>query len=114
MAQRTFIMFVAILLLLSSPGGLAKRVPSQKTWCVPKPYIDSLILQGNINFVCSEVDCGSIKPGGPCFAPDTSMNHASVAMNLYYQQHGRWEEHCEFKGSGLIAITDPSNGDCKW
>lgn len=37
------------------------------------------------------------------------MNHASIAMNLYYQSKGRNHWNCDFRASGLIVMTDPSN-----
>ncbi|KAJ6423544.1 hypothetical protein OIU84_024499, partial [Salix udensis] len=35
------------------------------------------------------------------------INHASVAMNLYYQCKGRNQWNCDFRNSGLIVVTDP-------
>ncbi|KAJ0259263.1 X8 domain-containing protein [Hirschfeldia incana] len=46
--------------------------------------------------------------GGSCYDPNTPLNHASVAMNLYYQAQGRHYWNCNFEGSGLITVTDPS------
>ncbi|TYJ39352.1 hypothetical protein E1A91_A04G064100v1 [Gossypium mustelinum] len=66
----------------------------------------------NINYACSKVDCQIIQKGCPCFNPDNLINHASIAMNLYYQSMGRNVWNCDFKGSGLIVISDPSYGNC--
>ncbi|CAH8358938.1 unnamed protein product [Eruca vesicaria subsp. sativa] len=52
--------------------------------------------------------------GGSCYDPNTPLNHASNAMNLYYQAQGRHQQDCYFEGSGLITITDPSYGNCKY
>uniref|UniRef100_A0A0D3C640 X8 domain-containing protein n=1 Tax=Brassica oleracea var. oleracea TaxID=109376 RepID=A0A0D3C640_BRAOL len=52
--------------------------------------------------------------GGSCYDPNTPVNHASVAMNLYYQAQGRHQRDCYFEGSGLITVTDPSYGSCKY
>jgi hypothetical protein len=80
----------------------------QKTWCVAKPSSDQATLLANINFACSQVDCRILQRGCPCYSPDNLINHASVAMNLYYQSKGRNHWNCDFRGSALIAVTDPS------
>ncbi|CAN6836213.1 unnamed protein product, partial [Brassica oleracea] len=46
--------------------------------------------------------------GGSCYDPNTPVNHASVAMNLYYQAQGTHQRDCYFEGSSLITVTDPS------
>ncbi|KAL1102468.1 hypothetical protein V6Z11_D05G366700 [Gossypium hirsutum] len=79
-----------------------------RTWCIAKPSSDQATLLTNINYACSKVDCQIIQKGCPCFNPDNLINHASIAMNLYYQSMGRNVWNCDFKGSGLIVITDPS------
>ncbi|KAK8951847.1 Glucan endo-1,3-beta-D-glucosidase [Platanthera zijinensis] len=85
-----------------------------KTWCVAKPSTKEEDLQNNIQFACSKIDCGLIQRGGPCFDPQTSISHASVVMNLYYQSAGRHSWNCYFGGSGLIVVTDPSYGACSY
>ncbi|OWM88556.1 hypothetical protein CDL15_Pgr002323 [Punica granatum] len=80
----------------------------QKTWCVAKPSSDQATLLANINYACSQVDCKVIQKGCPCFYPDNLVNHASIAMNLYYQSKGRNHWNCDFRGSGLTVMTDPS------
>lgn len=81
----------------------------QKTWCVAKPSSQDKPLLDNIAYVCDQVDCGILNKGGPCYLPNNYINHASVAMNLYYQAKGRNPWNCDFTKSGLITITDPSN-----
>lgn len=81
----------------------------QKTWCVAKPSSDEATLRANINYACSQVDCNSIlKDGCPCFLPHLLINHASIAMNLYYQSRGRNHWNCYFGNSALVVTTDPS------
>lgn len=80
----------------------------QKTWCVAKPSSDQATLMANINYACSQVDCQILRKGCPCAYPDNLMNHASIAMNLYYQANGRNWWNCDFRKSGLIVVTDPS------
>ncbi|KAL9160380.1 hypothetical protein ABFS82_08G195200 [Erythranthe guttata] len=92
--------------------GHRPKYPKSKTWCVVKPSSDEVVLQQNIAYACSNVDCAIIQNGGACFIPDNLMNHASIAMNLYYQAKGRNTWDCSFGNSGLIVFTDPSYGGC--
>ena len=80
----------------------------QKTWCVARPSSDHATLLANIDYACSQVDCRIMQKGCPCFYPDNLINHASIAMNLYYNSKGKNQWNCDFRGSGLIVITDPS------
>ncbi|XP_010275510.1 PREDICTED: glucan endo-1,3-beta-D-glucosidase-like [Nelumbo nucifera] len=104
--------FLFALLLSFSSGGTLRLVSGQKTWCVAKPSSDDATLLANINYACSQVDCRIIQRGCPCFFPDNLINHASVAMNLYYQSRGKNRWNCDFKNSALIVTTDPSYGNC--
>ncbi|XP_078446146.1 major pollen allergen Ole e 10-like isoform X2 [Wolffia australiana] len=85
--------------------------PAQ-TWCVAKPSTEAAALQENIDFACNHVDCAVLKTGYACASPSTLINHASVAMNIYYQAMGRNHWNCHFMNSGLIVQTDPSYGSC--
>ncbi|XP_059302151.1 glucan endo-1,3-beta-D-glucosidase-like [Lycium ferocissimum] len=84
----------------------------QKTWCVAKPSSDEKTLKENINYACSQVDCRILQKGCTCSLPDNLMNHASIAMNLYYQAKGRNHWNCHFGNSALVVCTDPSYGSC--
>ncbi|XP_047319409.1 glucan endo-1,3-beta-D-glucosidase [Impatiens glandulifera] len=107
-----FSIFVLISSFLSVGGNL-KTIKAQKTWCVPKPSLNEGTLMENINFACSEVDCKKVlQKGLPCYSPDNLMNHAAIAMNLYYQCKGRNKWNCDFKNSGLITLSDPSYDNC--
>ncbi|XP_035837791.1 glucan endo-1,3-beta-glucosidase 12-like isoform X2 [Helianthus annuus] len=55
-----------------------------------------------------------LEKGGACFLPDNLINHASIAMNIYYQCKGRNPWNCHFGNSGLITLTDPSYGGCPY
>jgi hypothetical protein len=90
-------------LFLLSPASQAS-----KTWCVAKPSTEAAALQDNLDFACSESDCGAIQGTGGCTRPDSLLSRASVAMNAYYQARGRNSWNCFFNGTGLITITDPS------
>lgn len=84
-----------------------------KKWCIAKQQARVQDLQANLNFVCDNqgVDCGPIQPGGACFDEDVRAR-ASYAMNSYYQVKGGNDFNCDFSGTGLITITDPSTSTC--
>ncbi|CAA6654976.1 unnamed protein product [Spirodela intermedia] len=72
-------------------------------------------LQANIDYVCSSgVDCRSIQQGGACFLPNTLRSHAAFAMNAYYQSAGRHDFNCDFGKTGVVTLSDPSYGSCKY
>ncbi|KAG2313584.1 hypothetical protein Bca52824_025141 [Brassica carinata] len=84
-----------------------------KTWCVAKPSSDQAPLLDNINYACSHVDCRLLSSGHPCYSPSNLINHASIAMSLYYQANGRNYWNCNFNNSGLVVILIPvSYGNC--
>ncbi|KAE8674227.1 Glucan endo-1,3-beta-glucosidase-beta-glucanase, putative isoform 2 [Hibiscus syriacus] len=121
MAKSTVSLPVFCLLLLSFDSGiLLKLAKGQgKTWCVAKPSTDDAALASNINSACNDLgslgwNCSQIQPNGACFEPDTLINHASFAMNSYYQAFGRQEHNCYFLSSGLVTISDPSYGNCQY
>lgn len=60
---------------------------SEPKWCVTSLSATDAQMQANFGWLCGEtiVDCDPIKPGGPCFEPNTLRNHASFVMNEYYQ-----------------------------
>ncbi|KAI3695304.1 hypothetical protein L1987_78299 [Smallanthus sonchifolius] len=106
--------YVSLLLLSFLSVGTLISVHAQKTWCVAKPSSSQAILLENINFACSQVDCGRLQKGGACYSPDNVINHASIAMNLYFQSKGRNTWNCDFKNSGLLTVSDPSYGGCQY
>ncbi|KAE8683728.1 pentatricopeptide repeat-containing protein [Hibiscus syriacus] len=112
MAKVSALLSLSFLLFSFITGGTLVMGNGQKSWCVAKPSSDQATLLANINFACSQVDCRVMRKGCPCFSPDNLMNHASIAMNLYYQSKGRNKWNCDFRGSGLIVITNPSYADC--
>ncbi|XP_044473309.1 glucan endo-1,3-beta-D-glucosidase [Mangifera indica] len=97
---------------LATTNGTNGRQQQQKTWCVAKPSSDQAALLANINYACAHVDCWTLQKGCPCSSPDNLMNHASIAMNLYYQAYGRNHWNCDFRNSALVVVTDPSYGSC--
>lgn len=75
-----------------------------------KPGTPIKQLVKNLNNVCSNssVHCEVVSEGGACYDPINLYNSASVVMNLYYQNQGRQYSKCDFEGSGIISVTDPS------
>ncbi|EEF33908.1 glucan endo-1,3-beta-glucosidase [Ricinus communis] len=108
----TLTLSLFILYFISGGNSATANNYEQKTWCVAKPSSDQATLLANINYACSQVDCRILQKGCPCFSPDNLMNHASIAMNMYYQSRGRNRWNCDFRNSGLIVMTDPSYGNC--
>ncbi|KAG0522386.1 hypothetical protein BDA96_07G032600 [Sorghum bicolor] len=109
--------FVALALSALHTDAAAETLRHRsKTWCVAKPSAEDAALRGNLEFACSESDCGAIQGTGGCARPDDNslLSRASVAMNAYYQARGRNSWNCFFNGTGLITITDPSLGACKY
>ncbi|XWS76712.1 hypothetical protein CRYUN_Cryun01aG0201300 [Craigia yunnanensis] len=56
------------------------------------------------NYSCAQkgVDCKPIQPGGTCFHPNTTICHASYAMNLFYKAARKNTWNCHFSGTGLL------------
>jgi hypothetical protein len=100
-----------ILILILCAGGNFELVNEQeKTFCVPKPTASEQEMIANIEYACAHLGdfCSRIKPNGSCFYPDETVNHASVAMNMYYVLNRRTNSSCNFSNSGIISLTDPS------
>ncbi|CAK9181720.1 unnamed protein product [Ilex paraguariensis] len=63
---------------------------TRKTWCAAKPSTSEGVLVNNIYYACEHLGSYSmIQAGGACYLPPTTVNHASVVMNLYYQSQSR-------------------------
>ncbi|XP_071719650.1 major pollen allergen Ole e 10-like [Rutidosis leptorrhynchoides] len=110
--------FIFLFFLIFS-GRILRHVIVQadgQGWCVAKPSSSEEELQSNIHYVCVEtgMNCKIIQPGGACYEPQATINHASVVMNLFYQAHNRDIWTCDFTHSGLITTNDPSYGNCKY
>ncbi|PHT55680.1 B2 protein [Capsicum baccatum] len=55
-----------------------------KPWCVSKPSTPDHELRNNIKFVCEEkrmTGCSLIQSEGPCFNPNTAINHDSAMIS---------------------------------
>ncbi|KAH9749356.1 hypothetical protein KPL70_005345 [Citrus sinensis] len=65
------------------------------------------MLQTGLDYACNHADCGPIQQGGSCFDPNTLVQHAAFAINMYYQSMGRHKWDCDFSDSALLSLTDP-------
>ncbi|XP_044461133.1 glucan endo-1,3-beta-glucosidase-like [Mangifera indica] len=114
MANLTLPFRICFLLLcfFSASGGFSKMVNVQGIWCVANPGADISALLINLDYACGHIDCDPVRPGGSCFYPDTYIDHASFAMNLYFQSNCRNLSSCGFRETGQIVTRDPSYGNC--
>ncbi|KAL9668412.1 hypothetical protein QQ045_002793 [Rhodiola kirilowii] len=112
------IILASLLILTSMTLCVNIGVAKGNTFCVAKPSTSDVELLNNIKYVCETLKHNNCKnfidKGGCCFEPNTLINHASVLMNAYYAENGRNSWNCDFKGSGLVTITDPSYSQCKY
>ncbi|RAL50289.1 hypothetical protein DM860_007963 [Cuscuta australis] len=68
-----------------------------------------------MSYACNLVNCSAVQSeAGGCYYPNSLINHAAFAMNLYYQNAGANKWNCDFNGSAVIAVTDPSYGACNF
>ncbi|XP_065872956.1 glucan endo-1,3-beta-glucosidase-like [Euphorbia lathyris] len=95
--------------------GRARAAPAGKKWCVAKVQTTEPQLQASLDWACSHgADCKPIQEGGSCFAPNNVREHASYAMNSYFQTHGKSDTSCDFSSTADLTTTDPSHGGCKF
>ncbi|MED6207606.1 hypothetical protein PIB30_037303 [Stylosanthes scabra] len=92
------------------------NVPTtEAVWCVASSKAPEDALQRGLDYACSNgADCAPIQPGGPCFLPDTILNHASYAYDSYWKNHNRDPNACNFSGTAapIDLFTDPSTPTC--
>ncbi|KAF3777185.1 PLASMODESMATA CALLOSE-BINDING PROTEIN 3 [Nymphaea thermarum] len=101
--------FVLLVLALSSACVAVEGA----TWCVPKSNVGDQALQKALDYACGAgADCLPIQQSGACYNPNTVLNHASYAMNSYFQKKGQVQGSCDFSGAATTTTTDPSSGSC--
>ncbi|GJZ66236.1 glucan endo-1,3-beta-glucosidase 4-like protein [Tanacetum coccineum] len=83
-------------------------------FCVARKGADTGSLQDGLNWACGpgQANCSAIQSGQPCFMPDTLENHASFAYNDYYQRMRSVGATCDFSGTAVTTMVDPSYGSC--
>ncbi|KAK1307323.1 Glucan endo-1,3-beta-glucosidase 12 [Acorus calamus] len=88
---------------------------SYAEWCVANPHAKVSDLQESIDSTCGHryVDCSAIQPNGPCYEPNTVVDHASYVFNLEWQEHKKEGVICDF-GLAFRVEVDPSHGNCKF
>lgn len=87
--------------------------PNKAAWCVPKAGVTNVQLQANLDYACGQgIDCTPVQPGGACFEPNTLVNHAAYAMNLFYQNAGRNPLTCDFSQTAILSTNNPSKFPC--
>nr|XP_043635455.1 glucan endo-1,3-beta-glucosidase 4 [Erigeron canadensis] len=89
-------------------------VNSSGGFCVAKKGADTTSLQDGLNWACGpgQANCSAIQSGQPCYTPDTVENHASFAYNDYYQRMRSVGGTCDFSGTAITTMVDPSYGAC--
>ncbi|KAG7535292.1 X8 domain [Arabidopsis thaliana x Arabidopsis arenosa] len=111
-----FFLLVSTVSVNATLRNLSRAAENKGVWCIANDKGTDKQLQANIDWVCSDEggfrDCGAINPGGPCFEPNTVRDHASFAMNLYYQNLGATKAQCNFHNTGVEVYIDPSHGSC--
>ncbi|KAL5850814.1 hypothetical protein ACOSQ4_008827 [Xanthoceras sorbifolium] len=85
----------------------------QGRWCIMNPTMKTDTYNAVILTICNDLDCSPIKKGGPCFLPNDPYNHASYAVDLFYQRWGRDPKICEGM-FGLRTDQDPSYDNCHY
>ncbi|CAL9202970.1 probable glucan endo-1,3-beta-glucosidase A6 [Musa acuminata AAA Group] len=91
-----------------------------KIWCVfggdRKPAANATTVGAALAYACGQGNgtCDAIRPGGPCYKPNTLVAHASYAFNSYWQQFRQAGGTCFFDGLAVQTKTDPSYGTCKY
>ncbi|XP_068665426.1 PLASMODESMATA CALLOSE-BINDING PROTEIN 3-like [Aristolochia californica] len=101
----------AVLLVIMVVGQLAGG--ARAYWCIARSNISEQVLQMALDYACSTgADCAPIQSTGLCYLPNTLLAHASYAFNSYYQRKVMAPGSCDFAGTGVVAMSDPSYGSC--
>ncbi|MCD7455147.1 hypothetical protein HAX54_027223 [Datura stramonium] len=67
-------------------------------WCVPKPSSCGRATAKIVSTLCVMKGWLAVSTkSGSCFYPNTTINHASVVMNMYYQSNLTHPVSCWFR-----------------
>lgn len=53
--------------------------------CVFNSGVEASQMQGVLDYVCANMDCNPIQPGGEAFYPDLLRDHAAWAADAWFQ-----------------------------
>ncbi|KAG9445738.1 hypothetical protein H6P81_011866 [Aristolochia fimbriata] len=82
-------------------------------WCIARSNVSEQALQTALDYACGAgADCAPIQSSGLCYLPNTLQAHASYAFNSYYQRRAMAPGSCDFSGTAVVAMSDPSYGSC--
>ncbi|XP_047324156.1 glucan endo-1,3-beta-glucosidase 4-like [Impatiens glandulifera] len=100
-------------LSLSNPQkrtGNNNNASFSSTFCVVRNGADTSKLQKGLNWACGQggANCSAIQKGEACYNPDTINDHASYSYNDYYQKMIRFGGDCDFDGTAMLTVVDPS------
>ncbi|KAL2906830.1 PLASMODESMATA CALLOSE-BINDING PROTEIN 3 [Bienertia sinuspersici] len=99
------------------PAGAPKHRsgPDYALWCVARPTVPESMIQRAMDYACGNgADCGSVRPNGPCFVPNSLVAHASYAFNSYWQRTKIAGGTCDFGGTAMLITEDPSYNGCQF
>ena len=72
-----------------------------RLWCVARPGTSANDLVDMEEVACGAgADCFMMSEHGPCYEPNTLLDHVSWAVNSYYSKH---LGPCDFKGHAMLA-----------
>ncbi|MCO5567381.1 hypothetical protein L7F22_021071 [Adiantum nelumboides] len=95
---------------------ISPLLPSRKYWCVASPYALQASLQAALDYVCSSnstINCEPLSVGKPCHNPTTVREHASYAINAYWQATVAVNAtNCDFNSAAALTTVNPSHGSC--
>jgi len=71
--------------------------------CVFNDNATDDIMQDSINIVCGVLNCAPIHPGGAHYEPNTVKDHATWAIDAWYQTFSWTFESCDFEGHAHLS-----------
>ncbi|MCO5567836.1 hypothetical protein L7F22_021532 [Adiantum nelumboides] len=91
-------------------------LPSRKYWCVASPDAPQASLQAALDYLCSSnstINCEPLSVGKPCHNLTTVREHASYAINAYWQTTFAVNTtNCDFNSAAALTIVNPSHDSC--